>query len=113
MTTVTAADTTAPFPSIDLATVIKLIESVLPLLGAIKTGNAFIDLAIQILSQALPAIIKEAQDLAPIVRNIITALKADAAITADQWAALDALEARIDAEFDAAAAAARTADRNG
>jgi hypothetical protein len=110
MTVVTAADDTAPLPSIDIATVIRLIETALPMLGAIKTGNAFIDVTIQVLAQALPVIIKEARDLYPIVKNIIAALKDGATVTQEQWDALDVLERQIDADFDAAAAAARAED---
>jgi len=56
------------------------------------------------LEQWLPTIIKEVQDVAPLIQNIVSALRSNDAITQEQLDALDALEARIDAEFEAAAA---------
>ena len=47
--------------------------------------------------------IKEAEDLVAPIENIIASIKGSGAVTADQLTALEALNAQIDAEFDAAA----------
>lgn len=58
----------------------------------------------------VPVIIKEYQDLVPIVTNIIAALRANGEITPAMLDQLDAQEAIIDADFDAAEAKAEADD---
>ena len=87
--------------------VLQLIEQVLlPNLSATST----VAKVITMLEAIVPVVIKEAQDLAQPVRNIILALRNNGAITAEQLDQLDALEAKLDADFDAAAEAAEAAD---
>lgn len=76
-----------------------------------STGNAaLVENIIQLIIQLMPVLIKEYQDLVPIARNIIVALKSDPSTTADQLNQLQVLEAQWDAEFEAAAEAALAED---
>lgn len=79
---------------------ITLLGRLVPAIGA----NAdLINTIITALEQIVPVLIQEYKDLVPIVQNIIAALKGTDGISADQWAALDALEKQIDADFEQAA----------
>lgn len=80
--------------------VITLLAKLVPAIGA---NSQLIDDIITALEQIIPVLVKEYQDLVPIVKNIISALQGTDGITADQWTALNALEQQIDAEFDQAA----------
>lgn len=84
-----------------------LVEVIITLLGklipAIGNNADLIAEIITSLQQIIPILVKEYQDLVPIVQNIIAALKGTDGISSDQWAALAALETQIDSEFDAAA----------
>jgi hypothetical protein len=62
------------------------------------------------LIQIIPVLVKEAQDLVPMVKNIIAALSANPASTADQLATLKALDQLTDSAFEAAAAKALAED---
>ena len=79
---------------------LSVIAQIAPSLGA----SATITNLIATLTGLLPTIIKEVQDVAPLIQNIIDALRNNSAVTPEQLAALDALEAKADAEFEAAAA---------
>jgi hypothetical protein len=92
--------------SVIVQAVIALIEAILPNL----TVSATVEKIIQALITILPAIVQEAQDLAPAVKNIIAALSSNPATTAEQLAALQALDAQVDAAFEQAAAAAQAED---
>jgi hypothetical protein len=89
-----------------VSAVIALIEAVLPNI----TVSAVVQQIIQTLITLLPAIVQEAEDLAPAVKNIIAALSSNPAATADQITQLQALDAQVDAAFDQAAAAAEAQD---
>lgn len=83
-----------------VSVLITLLGKIVPAIGA----NAdLINTIITALEQIVPVLIQEYKDLVPEVQNIIAALKGTDGITDAQWAALDALEAQIDAEFDQAA----------
>jgi len=66
--------------------------------------SASITSIITTLVELIPILVKEFQDVVPLVKNIITALRGNNAITEEQLKSLDDLEAKIDAEFEAAAA---------
>ena len=86
-----------------IAAIITLIEQLLPAITS--AGNAsVITSVLSALVQMLPFIIQEVQALITPVKNIIAALSANPATTADQLAQLQALDATVDAAFDAAAA---------
>lgn len=83
-----------------IAALLAIIAQIAPSLGA----PAIVTTIISTLETLLPTIIKEVQDVAPLIKNIISALRSNAVITDEQKAQLDALEARYDAEFEAAVA---------
>lgn len=99
-----------------LTSILALISALVPA-GANATiagvNVALIGKIIAAMTDIVPVVMQEYRDLVPIVRNIITALKADPATSADQLAELEAMEAQWDAEFDAAAAAALAEDAGG
>jgi predicted PurR-regulated permease PerM len=86
--------------------VLSLLETLLPLV----TSSDQIAKVIATLIQIIPIITKEAQDLVQPVQNIIAALQANPAASDQQLADLAALDAKVDADFDAAAAAVEAED---
>jgi hypothetical protein len=89
-----------------LTTILSLITALVPM----GTNAALIEKIIGALITIIPVVVREYQDLVPIVRNIIAALKADPSTTADQLNQLQQMEVQWDAEFEAAAAAAAGED---
>lgn len=89
-----------------LANLLSGIAVLLPLVP----GGAAVAPILAILTQVVPVAIKEAQDVTPIIKDIIATLKGNPAATADQLDALDVMEAKLDADFDAAAAVAEAED---
>ncbi|MCK1536899.1 MULTISPECIES: hypothetical protein [unclassified Bradyrhizobium] len=89
-----------------LTTILGLISALVPA----GTNAALIEKIVEALIAIVPVVVKEYQDLVPIVRNIIGALKADPSTTAAQLAQLQQLEVQWDADFEAAAAAAIAED---
>lgn len=89
-----------------------IITPLLALLQQLAPGatTTIIAQVINILTALIPILIQEYKDLLPIVQNIITALQSSDDISDDQWAALDAMSAQYDAEFQAALAAAKAED---
>jgi hypothetical protein len=82
--------------------VLGLINHLLP---SILGSNAqLIENIISVLSNMLPYILAEVESLYEPVKNIIAALSANPATTADQLTQLQALDAQVDAAFEAAAA---------
>jgi phage-related protein len=88
-----------------LTALLAIIEDIAPTAAAGTIGKI-----IAALVNLLPLIIKEIQALVPIVQNIITALRGNGQITPEQLDALDAMEAQIDADYDAAEKAAEAED---
>lgn len=90
--------------SVAISALLAVIENALPLLPS--SGSSAVSLIasiIKALETWVPIIVGEFKALVPIVKNIITVLKAkDAPITDEQWAILDALDAQCDADFEAA-----------
>jgi len=81
--------------------VLALIQQLLPLI--VSGGNASIIASIiDVLTKWLPIIVVEVQTLYQPVKNIIAALQSASGVTADQVAALNALDAAADAAFEAA-----------
>ena len=88
--------------------VLQLIEQVvLPNISSAST----VAKVIAILEQVLPIAIQTGEALVTPIKNIIDALKNSGPVTQDQLDQLDAFEAKIDADFDAAAAAATVQDK--
>lgn len=89
-----------------LTTILSLISTLVPA----GTNAALIEKIVAALIQIVPVVVKEYQDLVPIVRSIVAALKADPSTTAAQLEQLQRLEVEWDADFEAAAAAAIAED---
>jgi hypothetical protein len=90
-----------------------ILTSVLAIIAQLVPGStsaALVEKIIEALIAIIPVVVKEYQDLVPIVKNIITALKDDPSTTAAQLDQLQQLEVQWDAEFEAAAAAAQAED---
>jgi hypothetical protein len=85
-----------------LTAVLALIEQILPLLGSSQA--TLIASIIDALTKWLPLIIQEVSALYTPVKNIIEALSANPATTADQLATLQQLDAQVDTAFEAIAA---------
>ncbi|NTG86223.1 hypothetical protein G6L15_08695 [Agrobacterium rhizogenes] len=87
---------------------IQLIASFLSLLlSAIPqmSNSQQINSVVAWLQQIIPTLVQEYQDLLPVVKNIIALLKQNTAVTAEQNAAMQAVDAQIDKAFDDALAA--------
>lgn len=80
---------------------------------ATSAGVAQIASIVTTLEAIIPVLIKEYQDVAPMIKNIIDALKGNVAITPEQVTQLETMDAQVDQEFEAAAAAAQAEDANG
>ena len=83
-----------------IAALLAIIAQIAPSLGV----PSVVVTIISTLETLLPTIVKEVQDVAPLIKNIIDALRSNSIITDEQKAQLDDLEARYDAEFEAAVA---------
>lgn len=90
-----------------ITAVVALLAQILPLINSADTVAKVIATLIEI----IPVLVKEAQDLVQPVKNIIAALQANPAADADQIKALQDLDAKVDADFEAAATAAQTEDQ--
>lgn len=85
-----------------ITAILSLIEQLLP--AILSASNAsLISSIINALTGMLPFIIEEIQSLAGPVKNIIAALSANPATTQEQLTQLQALDAQVDAAFEAAA----------
>ena len=86
-----------------ISAILALIEQLLP--AVLSASNASLATSIiTALTNMMPFIIQEAQALVPPVKNIIAALSANPATTAEQLASLQALDQQADAAFEAIAA---------
>lgn len=90
--------------------IIALLTVIAQIAGALGNASQIVSI-IALLEQIIPVVIKEYLDVAPFVKNIIAALKGNTAITPDQLAQLDILDAQVDEEFEAAATAAEGEDK--
>lgn len=91
---------------------LQIIQTILPLLASIapNASTSIVGQIISAVASIAPVAIQEAKDVLPSIKNIITALRSNGEVTKDQLDQLDAIEATIDSNFDAAAAAATAAD---
>lgn len=92
-----------------------MIAALLALLTSVAgiTGEAsVIAQIVSALVSLIPTLVQEYKDLVGPVKNIIAALSTNPATTADQLATLQALDAKVDADFEAAANAALAEDGN-
>ena len=89
-----------------LATILAVMAQIAGATGEASTITSIVNALIQL----VPTLVKEYEDLVPIVKNIIAALSANPAATADQLKTLQTLDAQVDADFEAAATAAEAED---
>jgi hypothetical protein len=94
----------------DITTIGLVLNIILNLVQNL-TDNKTVDKIIDLLEQWIPVLLKEAQDLIPIVQNIISTLQGNDILTPDQVTAIDALNAKVDTDFDAAAAKFEAEDK--
>lgn len=90
-----------------IAALLGLLQTVAPAVA----GSGAVGKIITTLTQLVPVLVDQYQDVLPSVKNIIETLRTNKDITNEQWEELDAVEAIIDAEFDKAAAAASKEDK--
>lgn len=91
-----------------LTSLLSLVGNLVPIAGG---STSTVGMIIKTLTEVVPLVIKEYQDVAPFVKNIIAALKNDPAATQKQLDQLDALNKQVDDAFDAAAKAAQEEDK--
>lgn len=91
-----------------ISTLLGLLTQILPLVSQGGLTAKIISTLVQI----VPTLVTEAEDLVPLVQNIIQVLKNDPATTQAEFAQLDQLDQQIDAAFDAAANAATSQDQS-
>lgn len=89
-----------------LTGILAILQAIVPSL----TSSSVVQQVINALIQIIPVLVKEAQDLVPMIKNIIVALSSNPAATADQLATLKALDQLTDSAFEAAAAKALAED---
>lgn len=87
--------------------VIALIAQIAP---AISTAGTIAKI-ITALAALIPALVKYAQDLIPTVKGIIETLRGADGVTPEQLEELDAIEAKIDADYDEVSKKAAEEDR--
>lgn len=100
------------FSSIAMA-VVALISQIMPYIGVAGSAVSAVGTVgkiIAMLEALVPALISEAKDLYPTVKDIIATLKGSSHITKEQLDSLDAIETKIDADFDTALAKAEAED---
>lgn len=89
-----------------ITALLALLQALMPMLTSATSVQSVINALVQI----IPVLVKEFQDVVPIIKNIIAALSENPATTEEQLAELAKLDEKVDAEFEAAAAAAQAED---
>ena len=84
--------------------VVALLTQLLPILST--SAASTVAAVINALLQIIPVVVQEATDLIQPIKNVIAALSANPASTADQMATLQTLDKQCDDAFEAAAVAA-------
>lgn len=79
--------------------VLAMIEQILPMIGSTSTTVTMIESVINALTQLMPFIVNEVSTVYTAVKNIITQLSNSGAPTPDQLAALQSLDAQVDAAW--------------
>lgn len=89
-----------------IPTVLSFLTTAAPLL----TTSVQVAGAIKTIAEIVPIVYETARDLIPEVKIAIAAIRGSGGTTSEQLDQLDALEAKIDADYDAASAAAAKED---
>jgi hypothetical protein len=87
-----------------ITSILAMIGQLLPLVASGANAEMIASI-ISTLEGIVPFVVDEIESIAPAIKNIIAALSANPAATADQLVALQALDTQVDAAFEAAAAA--------
>lgn len=85
--------------STTILAVLSLVESILPLLGTTSATTTLVTNAINVLTQLMPFIVNEISTVYAAVKNIVAQLQNTGAPTPDQLAALQSLDAQVDAAW--------------
>lgn len=88
--------------SVVVTSIVALLGQLLPLLTSAANATLITSI-IETLASIVPFVVQEVETLAPAIKNIIAALSANPATTADQLAQLQQLDAQVDTAFDDAA----------
>lgn len=88
-----------------MSAITQLLTLLAQIVGGLSDASA-ITSVITTLQAIIAAGVQEIQIVAPMIKNIITALQNNNSITADQMTQLEALDAATDQAFEAAATAA-------
>ena len=87
-----------------LTAVLALLQQLLPLITAGSASSGVVATVVGVLKTWLPLITAEITGLYDPVKNIITTLQSSGALTPSQIADLKVLDAKVDADFEAASA---------
>lgn len=85
-----------------LTAILAMIQQFLPLIGTGAAAVSSVGSIITALEKWLPIIVAEGEALYTPVKNIIAALQNSGAVTSDQVAQLQQLDAKMDTAFEAA-----------
>jgi phage-related protein len=88
-----------------IPSILSLIGQILPLIGTGASATSAIGGVISTITQILPLAVDGAQTIIPAIKNVLSAVSAHPATTADQLTTVQALDAQCDTAFDAAMAA--------
>lgn len=88
---------------------LSLVGNLVPLAGGTAST---VGMVISTLTQVIPLAIKEYQDVAPFIKNIIATLKNDPSVTKAQLDQLEALDKQVDDAFDIAWAKVQGEDKS-
>ena len=89
------------------AALLALIEEI----GPATAAGGMVAKIIAALETLIPIMTQAVSNLVPIVKSVITALRSNSNVSSDQLDQLDAIEAKIDADFDADSAKAEAEER--
>lgn len=89
---------------------ITAVLAILAQISTVTTQASVIAKVIGALTEILPLLVTLGKNLVEPVKNIIAALKENSATTPEQLDALEAFDARVDADFEAALAKAEAED---
>ena len=87
-----------------ITAILALLQQLLPLITAGSASSGIVATVVNVLTTWLPLITTEITALYEPVKNIITVLQSSGALTEQQIADLRVLDAKVDADFEAASA---------
>lgn len=84
--------------------ILALLQQLLPLISAGSASSGVVATVVNVLKTWLPLITTEITALYEPVKNIVTVLQGSGLVTPEQIADLKVMDAKIDADFEAASA---------